>query len=97
MYTEIQSNITQVCDTLSLLSNEKRLMMLCFIGKGEKTIGELTTELNISQSLTSQFAIKMKACGLLKSEKKGKEVYYSVADTKALELVLSLKKIYCTK
>lgn len=95
MYTEIQSNVLEVCDVMSLLSNEKRLMMLCFIGKGEKTIGELTTQLNISQSLTSQFAIKMKECGILKSEKKWKEVYYSVADKKALDLIVALKKIYC--
>ena len=61
MYAAIEKNIIEVCDILSLLSSEKRLMMLCFIGKGEKTIGELTIILNISQSLTSQFALKMKA------------------------------------
>lgn len=96
MYEILEKKVESVCDILSLLSNEKRLLMLCYIADGQRSIWELTSHLGISQSLCSQFAIKMRECGILKSEKKGKEVYYSVADSKTLELIQSLKTIYCS-
>ena len=87
--------ISQVSDIMSILSHEKRLGMLCLISEKERNISELTDLLGISQSLTSQFALKMRDQGILKSRKEGKEVFYSLQETQILELIKALKTIYC--
>jgi DNA-binding transcriptional ArsR family regulator len=95
MYSEILEKSTQVSKIMDILSHEKRLAMLCFLSEWEKNIQELTKLLEISQSLVSQFALKMRDQSILESRKDGKEVYYFVVDKKIWELMKALKKIYC--
>ncbi len=95
MYEKILENASKVSKFLDILSHEKRLCMLCLISEGPKNISELTKILDISQSLVSQFALKMKDQWILKSEKKGKEVYYELLDTQIIQLLSALKNIYC--
>jgi DNA-binding transcriptional ArsR family regulator len=45
---------------MDVLSHEKRLALLCLVSEKERNITELTQVLGISQSLVSQFALKMK-------------------------------------
>jgi len=82
MYKEILEKSAQVSKIMDILSHEKRLALLCMLSEGEKNIAELTRDLDISQSLVSQFALKMKDQGILESRKQGKEVFYHVVDTK---------------
>lgn len=96
MYKEILEKAPEVSKILTLLSHEKRLIMLCILSEGRKNISELTEKLWISQSLVSQFALKMRDQWVLESYKEGKEVYYSVTDEKILSLLLALKNTYCT-
>lgn len=95
MYTEIIEKSPAVSRIMDILSHEKRLCLLCILSDGPKNIGELIENLGISQSLVSQFALKMKDQGILKSEKKGKEVYYELADEKVIQVLKALKNIYC--
>jgi len=95
MYTEIIQKAPEVSRILDMLSHEKRLCLLCILSDGPKNISELTETLGISQSLASQFALKMRDQGILKSEKKGKEVYYELTDIKVIEVLKALKNIYC--
>lgn len=60
MYKEMLLKAPKVSQTMDILSHEKRLAMLCLISEKERNISELTESLEISQSLVSQFALKMK-------------------------------------
>lgn len=60
MYKEILEKAPKVSQVMDILSHEKRLAMLCLISEKERNISELTESLEISQSLVSQFALKMK-------------------------------------
>ena len=60
MYKEMISKSPEVSKIMDILSHEKRLALLCIISEGEKNISELVEILEISQSLVSQFALKMK-------------------------------------
>jgi DNA-binding transcriptional ArsR family regulator len=95
MYKSILKKSPEVSEIMNILSHEKRLSMACILANWEKNIWELTTALNISQSLASQFALKMKTQWLLKSKKDWKEVFYSIKDKKTIKLITALKNIYC--
>lgn len=95
MYKEIIEKSPEVSRIMNILSHEKRLSILCMLSDGPKNISELTKNLDISQSLVSQFTLKMRDQGILSSEKKWKEVYYTLDDQKIAQLLVALKKIYC--
>jgi len=95
MYNDIKEKAAEVSGILKIVSHEKRLWILCLLLEGEKNISELHDTLEISQSLVSQFAIKMRDQWVLESRKEWKEVLYRLKDTKMLELMKAIKTIYC--
>jgi hypothetical protein len=85
----------EVSRVLKVLSHPDRLKVLCFLMEEEKSVGDLTEFCGISQSAMSQFLIRMKNEGVLKSEREGVKTYYSIFDPNLKKLVRSLKDIYC--
>lgn len=89
----------QQCETVSsvlkALAHPQRLLILCTLASGEKTVSEIEQACDASQSAVSQFLNRMRLEGLVNSEKRGTFVYYEIADPKLHELIQSLYKIYC--
>ncbi len=81
--------------TLKALAHEMRLLTVCHIGSGEKTVGELETFLQTSQSNVSQHLAKLRDKGILETRKAGNQVFYRVKDKRMLNLVVALQQIYC--
>ncbi len=80
---------------LKLLANAKRLMILCHLLDGPKSVGELNKEINLSQSALSQHLARMRVDGIVDSTKSGLRVYYHIA-VPEVELILAvLYDIYC--
>jgi ArsR family transcriptional regulator len=85
----------ETADILKVLSHHMRLLAVCFIGSGEKTVQELSDRLQTSQSNMSQHLAKMRSSGILQCRKESNLVYYSIRDPRTIELVASLQSIYC--
>ena len=96
---KIEKNMRQKCDDVSrvlkALAHPQRLMILCALAAGEKTVGEIEEACKASQSAVSQFLNRMRLEGLVSFEKRGSFVYYKIADPQVSRLILSLYKIYC--
>ena len=80
---------------LKLISHPKRLAILCFLNKGHKSVGSIVEATEISQSQTSQFLAQMKEEWLLWSKREGRSIEYYIVDERILELMKSLKDIFC--
>ena len=81
---------------LTLMGNEKRLLILCFLAvRGEMTVGELVGVVKLSQSALSQHLSKLRADGLVEFRRTSQTLHYRVADARALRLLQVLKEIYC--
>ncbi len=93
---KMKNNCIGVAAILKAISHPQRLMLLCHLAHGEKTVGELETLCGGSQSAISQFLKLMKLEDMLISEKRGLFVYYRIHDPKVKKLVYSLHKIFCT-
>ena len=85
---------SQVSEILKNFSNKDKLAILCYLWKEEKNVSEILNSCDISQSQVSQFLWRMKLEWILQSRKEWKEVYYKISDSKILELISSLKKIF---
>lgn len=94
---EMKNNRYEVAAILKAISHPQRLMLLCHLADGEKTVGQLEELCGGSQSSISQFLKLMKLEEMLTSEKRGLHVYYSIHDPKIKKLISSLYKIFCNK
>lgn len=80
---------------LKQLASGPRLMILCSLVNGEKTVGELHEYVALSQSALSQHLAKLRIAGLVVSEKRGQMVYYSLSSMEAQAMISTLYLIYC--
>jgi DNA-binding transcriptional ArsR family regulator len=80
---------------LKQLANANRLLVLCVLVSGEKTVGDLVKTVGLSQSALSQHLAKMRESGLVTAEKRGQLVYYNIASMEANALLSTLYLIYC--
>ena len=85
----------QAVATLKLLGNEDRLLLLCQLSKGEMCVSELEDELDIHQPTLSQQLGVLRNEEVVSTRRKGKNIYYSVADPALLEILAVLYRLYC--
>ena len=94
-FSELRDNATQAAKLLRALSNENRLMLLCMLFEGEKTVGELNESLPICQSALSQHLAVLRDEGLVKTRREAQSIYYGMASKPAQRVVETLHSIYC--
>jgi DNA-binding transcriptional ArsR family regulator len=80
---------------LKTLGNEKRLMLLCLLVEGERSVGELNTRLDLSQSALSQHLAVLRTDGLVTTRRDAQTIYYSLAEGPAQRIIDTLHGIYC--
>lgn len=87
----------EVTAMLSALANQDRLLLLCQLSRGERSVGELEGLLDIRQPTLSQQLGVLRNEGLVSTRREGKRIYYSVADPKVLAVLGTLYGLYCPK
>ena len=70
-------------------------MILCYLGSGEKSVGELEALLEIRQAAVSQMLARLREEGLVSTRRDGKTVYYSLADESTYEMISLLYRLFC--
>lgn len=80
---------------LKTLAHEGRLMILCHLGSGEKSVGELENLLEIRQAAVSQMLARLRDEGLVSTRRDGKTIYYSLADESTYEVISLLYRLFC--
>ena len=94
---EMRNNVESSAAFLKLLSNPTRLLVLCNLIESERCVGDLERDLDISQSALSQHLSKMRDEGIVKSEKQGQHVFYSISDSDVEVIINVLYKLFCKK
>ena len=90
-----QASASDAANLLRALSNEKRLMILCQLGGGELSVGQLLPLVGLSQSALSQHLARLREDGLVSARKSGTAVFYRIADPAALQVIGVLAEIFC--
>jgi DNA-binding transcriptional ArsR family regulator len=86
----------QATSALRTLANADRLLLLCQLSQGEKSVGELEALLDIRQPTLSQQLAVLRNEGLVNTRRDGKRIFYSVADPRTLQILATLYQLYCT-
>jgi len=94
MFVEEKAKL--LAELLRILANENRLLILCALMQGAKTVGQIGEYVpKITQSALSQHLTMLRTAGILESDKQGQNVTYSIADYRIKEVLAVLKQHYC--
>lgn len=88
---------TEAVTALKVLANTDRLLLLCQLSQGEMCVGELEESLDIRQPTLSQQLSVLRNEAVVSTRREGKNIYYSVADERLLEMLSVLYRLYCPK
>ena len=91
----MRANAGRASDLLKALANDTRLMILCLLAEGERSVGELNALLELSQSALSQHLAILRDERLVVTRREAQSVFYSLMPGPAFVLIHSLHDIYC--
>jgi DNA-binding transcriptional ArsR family regulator len=94
---KMQSSADEACRLMKVLSNRDRMLLLCQISQGEMCVGELEECLDIHQPTLSQQLTVLRNEELVQTRREGKQIYYSLSNAVALEVMNVLYRNYCRK
>lgn len=92
---DMVTNAASAAAFLKTLAHEGRLMILCHLGSGEKSVGELEELLGIRQAAVSQMLARLRDEALVKTRREGKTVYYSLSDPNTERMIALLYEMFC--
>jgi ArsR family transcriptional regulator len=85
-----------VAELLRAIANDRRLLILCsLVESGEATVGQLATEVELSQSALSQHLARMREERLVTFRRDGQTLWYRIADPRVETLLATLHRLYC--
>jgi DNA-binding transcriptional ArsR family regulator len=82
---------------LKAISHEGRLLILCHLAEGEKTVGALETLLALRQAAVSQQLSRLRHEGLVAARREGKTVFYRLADERPQKIMAVVHEMFCGK
>ena len=80
---------------LKLMSNASRLLVLCELLDGEKSVSELERLTSLSQSALSQHLAKLRSHRLVATRRQSQNIFYSLADTDVDQIIALLHRLFC--
>lgn len=92
---EMAENAKIATDFLKALAHEARLMILCYLASGEKSVKELEDLLSLRQPTVSQQLARLRIEGFIDARRDGKMIYYSIADDRAKVMVEQIYEMFC--
>src|SRR5262249_41762809 len=93
--THMAQAADQASELLRSLGNRHRLLILCRLTEGERSVGDLATFLGLRDSTVSQHLSLLRRHGLVRARRDGQTIWYSIASRPARRILDSLFAIFC--
>ncbi|MGB4811635.1 MAG: metalloregulator ArsR/SmtB family transcription factor [Methylophilaceae bacterium] len=94
-FDELRASADKACGLMRVMANTDRLMLLCQLSQGEKSVGELERLLNIQQPTLSQQLTVLREAELVSTRREGKSIFYSISSQSALAVMQVLSQQIC--
>jgi len=92
---ELEIHPAQAAAMLRSIANKSRLLVLCNLVEGEKSVGELQRIVGISQSALSQHLATLRAKRLVAARREGQTIYYRLNGPEPTAVLQTLYGLYC--
>ena len=91
----LEGRADYVAERLALLANAKRLLILCELAKGERSVGALQASVGLSQSALSQHLAKLREARMVDTRRESQTIHYRIADPDVETLMAALYDTFC--
>lgn len=91
-FAALWENAGEANKLLRALANENRMMILCLLAEGERSVGEIETLTGARQPTVSQQLARLRADGLVESRRDGKTIHYSLACPRTRQILELLNR-----
>ncbi|MEP9396987.1 metalloregulator ArsR/SmtB family transcription factor [Mesorhizobium sp. KR2-14] len=82
-------------ELLKALAHEGRLLILCLLAEGEKSVSELEEAMHLPQAAVSQQLARLRFDRLVTTRREGRVIYYSIASEEVSSVIETLYKLFC--
>ncbi|HFQ15062.1 MAG TPA: transcriptional regulator [Rhodobacteraceae bacterium] len=93
---KMMSSASDASALLKAISHEGRLMILCHLVTGEKSVTELEELLHARQAAVSQQLARLRLEGLVTPRREGKTIYYSMTDDRPRQILEVIYELFCS-
>lgn len=91
----LAENANNAASLLKAMSNKNRLMILCTLIDGERSVNELNEQIPLSQSALSQHLSSLREADLVATRRDAQTIFYRLKGENAARVISVLKDIYC--
>lgn len=91
----LRDSANQASNLMKVMANSDRLLLLCQLSAGEKSVGELESLLNIKQPTLSQQLTVLRENQVVRTRRDGKNIYYQIASEPVLAIMRVLSQQLC--
>lgn len=93
----LEKSAHKACDLLGAMANTSRLMILCQLASGEKSVSELQPLIGLSQSALSQHLAVLRRKHLVRTRRSGQSIHYSLSSRHAASVMATLHDEFCRR
>lgn len=93
--SRLEAKAEDVAATLTAMANPRRLIVLCTLLEGERSVGDLAEIVGLSSAALSQHLAKMRALRLVTTRRDGQTIYYTLASSEVRAVLETLYRVYC--
>lgn len=93
----MQRHADEAVSVLKALGSSNRLMLVCQLLEGERSVGDLAEALGVAQSVVSQHLSLLRRDGLVSGRREGQSIYYAISDDRVHALMARLYELYCAE
>lgn len=92
---QMEAHAADAAGLMKALGNESRLMILCMLADGERSVSDLNESIPLSQSALSQQLARLRRQGLVTTRRESQTIFYALADGPTDRVIQLLHDIYC--
>lgn len=94
-FSKMHENATNAASFMQGFASPHRLMILCQLADGEKSVSQLIDATGIAQTSMSQHLSKLKKEGLIDYRREHRTLYYKIVQKDVMAIITILYNIYC--
>ncbi len=91
----LEAKAEEVSATLATMANPKRLLVMCTLLGGERSVGDLAEIVDLTPAALSQHLSKMRALRLVATRRDGQTNYYTLASAEVQAVLETQYRVYC--
>lgn len=92
---QLRAKAAEAAHFLEMMANARRLMILCKLADGERSVGELVPIAGLQQAALSQHLARLRATGLVSTRRASQTIYYRLANPAVIAVINTLVAIFC--